>query len=191
MTAATPPPVPLGTSRRISVIGCSGSGKTTVAAKLANILGVRHIELDALHWGPEWVESAPQEFAARVRDATTGDAWVVDGNYQSKLGTLVWEGADLVVWVNPPRWRVMQQVTLRVLRRAAMRVDLWNGNREGWSGLRIWSPRDSVIRWAWDSYTPQVKRYEADMIDPENAHLQFLRLRSRRDVRRFLSARGL
>lgn len=174
-------------ARRVSVVGCSGSGKTMVATNLAEILKVPHVELDAIYWGPGWTESAPEDFADAVRDATAGDAWVVDGNYQSKVGTLVWERADLVVWVNPPRWRVMQQVTYRVLRRITTRVELWNGNREGWRGLRVWSPSDSVIRWAWDSYAPQVKRYEAAMADPRSAHLRFLRLRTRQDVKRFLA----
>ncbi|MFE7223856.1 AAA family ATPase [Nocardioides sp. NPDC057577] len=176
-------PIPV---RRVSVVGSSGSGKSTVARRLADILGVPYIELDAIHWRPGWVEEEPDVFVDRVREATRGDAWVIDGNYQSKVGTLVWEPAELVVWVNPPRWRVMVQVTLRTLRRAMRREELWNGNREGWGGLRLWSPSDSAIRWAWDSYGPQVKRYEAAMVDPRHSHLRFLRLRSRRDVGRFL-----
>ena len=171
---------------RVSVVGSSGSGKSTVARRLADILGVPYIELDAIHWRPGWVEEEPDVFADRVREATRGDAWVIDGNYQSKVGTLVWGPAELVVWVNPPRWRVMVQVILRTLRRAVTREELWNGNREGWGGLRLWSPSDSVIRWAWDSYGPQVKRYEAAMADPRHSHLRFVRLRSKREVERFL-----
>ncbi len=41
--------------RRIVVIGTSGSGKTTLARELAGRLNVPHIELDALHWKPNWV----------------------------------------------------------------------------------------------------------------------------------------
>ena len=33
---------------RVSVIGTSGSGKTTFAAELARALGARHVDLDAL-----------------------------------------------------------------------------------------------------------------------------------------------
>ena len=172
---------------RVSVIGSSGSGKTTVAREVAGILGVPHVELDALYWGPGWVEATPEELASLVEDATSGDGWVVDGNYQSKIGTLVWERADTVVWVNPPRWRAMTQVTLRVVRRVVTRQQLWNGNRESWRGLRFWSASDSVIRWAWDTYRPQVERYEAAMADESNGRLRFVRLRSRRDVRRFLA----
>jgi adenylate kinase family enzyme len=85
--------------QRVSVVGCSGSGKSTLARRLSGVLGVPHIELDALHWGPDWSAASAEELSERVRQATAADAWVVDGSYQSKLGTLVWERADTVVWV--------------------------------------------------------------------------------------------
>ncbi len=49
---SAPPGTPLSSAgmRRVNVIGTSGSGKTTVAAALADRLGIRHVELDALSW---------------------------------------------------------------------------------------------------------------------------------------------
>ena len=41
---------------RVVVVGTSGSGKTTLASRLAEILSVPHIELDALHWEAHWQE---------------------------------------------------------------------------------------------------------------------------------------
>ncbi|TQN32852.1 hypothetical protein FHX37_2837 [Haloactinospora alba] len=93
--------------RRISVVGCSGSGKSTLSRRLADSLDVPHIELDALHWGPGWSPATAEELSERVGRVTAADAWVVDGNYRSKIGTLVWERADTVVWLDPPRWRVV------------------------------------------------------------------------------------
>ena len=40
--------------RRVNVVGTSASGKTTFARALAERLGVRHVELDALHWQSGW-----------------------------------------------------------------------------------------------------------------------------------------
>src|SRR5262245_15322132 len=66
---------------RISVVGTSGSGKTTFANKLAGILRIPHVELDALHWESDWVEAPRDVFRSRVREAVQADRWVVDGNY--------------------------------------------------------------------------------------------------------------
>lgn len=173
--------------QRVSVVGCSGSGKSTVARRLAELLDAPYVELDALHWGPDWTESSAEELAAKVRDATSGDRWVVDGNYQSKIGTLVWDGADTVVWVNPPKRVVMARSLRRTLGRIITRQELWNGNRESWRGLQFWRGEDSILWWAWSSYTGVQERYEAAMADPAHQHLTFHRLRTRGAVDRFLA----
>lgn len=56
--------------RRVNVKGTSGSGKSTFGRELARRLAVPYVELDALHHGPNWTEAAPEEFRARVREAT-------------------------------------------------------------------------------------------------------------------------
>ena len=80
------------------MIGSSCSGKTTLAARLAEALGVPHIELDALHHGPNWQEATAEELHARVEEALAGlDGWVTDGNYMGKLGTWLIDQADTIV----------------------------------------------------------------------------------------------
>ena len=60
---------------RTSVVGSSGSGKSTVARRLADILGVPYVELDAIHWRPGWVEEEP---AAVARDGAGHSAYVAE-----------------------------------------------------------------------------------------------------------------
>jgi adenylate kinase family enzyme len=74
---------------RILVKGSSGAGKTTLAAALAEHLGIPHIELDALHHGPNWAEATATELQARLLEVLDDErGWVVDGNYERKLGSL-------------------------------------------------------------------------------------------------------
>src|SRR5262249_29948937 len=116
------------TVRRVSVIGVTGSGKTTFAASLASRLHLPHVELDALHWEPDWRMAELEVFRNRVGSAAAGDGWVIEGNY-SKVRDLVWARADTVVWLDYS----FPLTFVRLLRRTIARVrtgeELWNGNR--------------------------------------------------------------
>lgn len=170
--------------RRVSVVGNTGSGKSTVAAALAARLGAPCVELDAVFHQPGWTELPVEEFRARVADAAAGESWVIDGNYTA-VRDLVWARADTVVWLDLPRSAVMWRVVSRTVRRAARRQELWNGNREPWSNFWSLDPQRSVVAWAWTQHRSYRARYEAAMADPAWAHLRFVRLRSAADVRRF------
>src|SRR4051794_41868222 len=74
--------------RRVWVIGISGSGKTTLAAELARRLGVPHIELDALHHGPDWAEPDLEQFRADVAGVGGGGGWGGDGGHSRQAGAL-------------------------------------------------------------------------------------------------------
>lgn len=173
--------------QRISVVGSSGSGKTTVARRLAEALAAPYIELDALHWGPNWAGATGPELSKKIEAATVGDTWVVDGNYWSKVGPQVWAKADTVVWVSPPLWRTIWQSATRTVRRAATGQELWNGNRESWTNLMFWRGDESILWWAWTTYASTQERYARAMEDAQWKHLTFYRLRTRRDVERFIA----
>jgi adenylate kinase family enzyme len=160
---------------RISVVGNSGSGKTTIARAIATALRVPHLELDSVFHQPDWQPLDADEFRRIVSDFTAAEAWVVDGNY-SAVRDIVWARADTVVWVDPPRHRVMRQLVARTLRRMATKEKLWNGNQERWRYL--FQREESIILYAWTNHRKNRARYLAARADPANAHLTFLRLRT-------------
>jgi adenylate kinase family enzyme len=172
--------------RRVSVVGTSGSGKSTLARELAEILGVPHLELDAVHHQPGWAPLPTDEFRRIVAARAAAGGWVIDGNY-GRVRDLVWARADTVVWLDLPKRTVMRQVVWRTLRRVALRRELWNGNRERWRNFLTWNPEQSVISWAWHKHAPDRAKYAAAAASPASAHLRFIRLTSRRDVARFLA----
>lgn len=169
---------------RVVVVGGPGSGKTTLARALAEQLGVRPIELDALWWDTAWTPAGAEELGHRVTARlTTSERWVVDGNYLDEVGTRVlWPAADTLVWLDINRAIGFRRAVGRSLRRLARRDTLWNGNREVLSTL---SPRSLVRLWRrWPSYSTRI----ADALrDPRVAHLEVVRLSSRGEAQRFLS----
>ena len=163
------------------MVGNSGSGKTTIARGIAAALGAPHLELDAVFHQPGWQPLETSEFRRVVSDFTAGPSWVVDGNY-SKVRDIVWGRADTVVWLDPPRHRVMRQLLARTLRRMATRAELWNGNREPWSNLFRLDPEQSILAWAWTNHRRYRARYLAAQAEPANDHLTFVRVRTTADA---------
>ena len=163
--------------QRISVVGNSGSGKSTLARRIAAALDIPHLELDSVFHQPGWQPLDTGEFRQRVTEFTGGQAWIVDGNY-SKVQDIIWSRADTVIWLDPPRHRVMRQLIPRTLRRMATRAELWNGNREEWRNLLRLDPGESILLWAWTRHRTYRERYLSARADPANGHLDFIRLRT-------------
>jgi adenylate kinase family enzyme len=161
--------------QRISVVGNTGSGKTTAALAIAEALGVPHLELDGVFHQPDWQPLETEDFRRIVSDFTAAESWVVDGNY-SAVRDIVWGRADTVIWVDPPRHRVMRQLFARTMRRMVTGAELWNGNRERW--VYLFRPEESIVLYAWTSHRKYRDRYLAAQADPANAHLSFVRLRT-------------
>ncbi len=171
--------------QRISVVGNSGSGKTTLARSLAAAIGVPRLELDSVFHQPGWEPLDGEEFRRTVSAFASGEAWVTDGNY-SAVQDIIWARADTVIWVDPPRHRVMRQLLARTLRRMATGQELWNGNREQWTNLFRLDPERSILRWAWTNHRRYRARYLLAQADPANGHLAFVRVRTPADAEELL-----
>jgi adenylate kinase family enzyme len=171
--------------QRIVIIGTTGMGKTTLACRLAALLTYPHIELDALHWGPNWQPAPLDCFRTRVAKTLAGDRWVTDGNY-SKVRDIVWRRADTVVWLDYSRAVALLRLTRRTLRRMLTQEVLWNGNRESWRTALF--SRDSILRWALKTHGRHRREYPCLFQQPEYDHLLVIQLRSPRMTRHWLES---
>ena len=167
--------------RRVLVAGASGAGKTTVAGRVAAVLGVPHVELDSLYHGPGWVPRP--EFEADVYAFTAGPAWVTEWQY-AKVRTLLAARAELLVWLDLPRRTVMRQVIIRTAVRRWRRVELWNGNLEPPYRTVLTDP-EHIVRWAWTSYPRH--RQHVLRLHAEQSRLPIVRLRGRAELARWLA----
>jgi adenylate kinase family enzyme len=171
--------------RRVSIIGGSCVGKTTTSRLLAARLGVPHIELDALHHDPGWQEAPADVLRARVEEALAAapDGWVVDGNYHGKIGTLVLEQADTVVWLDMPYATAVRRVLRRTWSRLVRRTELWNGNRER---LRDTLGRNSIVRYVLATHRTFAEKWTERLA--AHPQLEVVRLRSQREVGEWLQS---
>ena len=170
--------------RRVVVRGSSGSGKTTLARRLAALLDVPHVELDAIHHQPGWTPLPREPFRAAVDEALPADGgWVVDGNYDQLVGDIPLGRADALVWLDLPRWRVVRRLAWRTLRRTLTREELWNGNREHWSNLTSLDPERNLVVWSWTHHDAYRDRLAAIRVDPALADLTIHHVRTDADAR--------
>jgi len=175
--------------RRVSVVGSTGSGKTTFARELARVRGVPFVELDALNWGPNWTMVDEAIFRARIDDATSGDDWVVDGNYGGRgARAIVWGRADTVVWLDFPLWLILVRLTRRNLSRIRSGEEIWpgTGNRE--TLRNSYFSRDSLYVWALKTYLRRKRQTPELLARPEFAHLELHRFTRAADAERWLEA---
>lgn len=169
-------------------MGCSGGGKTTCAALLAQKLGIPHLELDSLYHQSGWNRLPTDEFRARVEQFTSQEEWVIDGNYISDVGDITWGKADAVIWMDTPRMVATVRVIRRTVGRVLLRKKLWNGNRESLREILSRDPERSIVVWAWKMNSKYTERYETAMNDARWRHIHFVRLKDRRAAQRFISS---
>jgi adenylate kinase family enzyme len=176
----------LNIGRRVVVYGTTGSGKTTVAARIAQCLGVPHIELDAIFWLPDWTQKPPEEYKTEVVALLERyrDGWVCDGNYR-ELREITLPQADTVVWLWLPFRVIYWRLLKRTIRRAWKKESLWGTNRE--SLLKAFFSRDSLLLYAITSRRRHRRNISRDLNEVSH-QAEVYELRSAREVEAFLAS---
>ncbi len=169
--------------RRIVIIGSSCSGKTTLAKQIADELGTQHIELDAIHWMPNWVERPPDEMRKLTAAAVAQDRWVVDGNYRV-VRDIVWERATTVIWLDYSFPVVFYRALRRTLARSIRGQELFSGNRESLG--KAFLSKDSILLWVITTFHRRRRQFRQIIRNDEFPSLKFVHLRRQRETDRFV-----
>lgn len=177
------PPSGLLSEARVLVIGNSAAGKSTLARRLARVVGGPHIELDALHWGPNW--QPREDFARSVDEASRGPRWVADGNYSSVRQTL-WPRATTVVWLNYSLPRTFWRGLRRTAHRWLTRQELWSSNRE--SIRTTLFSRDSILWWILTTHANRRREFTSLRATSEFSQLRWIEFTSPRLAEEWLGA---
>lgn len=169
--------------RRIVVIGESCSGKTTMATRLSNAFKIKHVELDALFWEPNWKEAKDEVFKARVTEELKAGSWVVDGNYTSLVRDIVWPMADTIVWLNPPLHKILYRLFIRSFARSWKGERLWGHSRETLANSLF--SRNSLLVWILKTHARREKEC-ARLLEKLPPSVRVFRLKTSDQIRDFL-----
>ncbi len=71
--------------KKIIVIGCPGSGKSTFSRSLNEKIGIPLYHLDMMYWNADKTTVEKSVFLARLAEVLEGDEWIIDGNYGSTM----------------------------------------------------------------------------------------------------------
>lgn len=71
--------------KKIIIIGCPGSGKSTFSNKLKDKLNLPLYHLDMIYHNEDGTHISKEEFDIRLLELFKQDKWIIDGNYQRTL----------------------------------------------------------------------------------------------------------
>lgn len=171
--AKAAPPAAL---RRIAILGGGGAGKSTLARRLGDALGLPVIHLDRLVFGPGWTRRETAAMCADLSAALEPGAWIVEGSY-AEASALTLPTADLVIWLDQPVWlRLYRAWRKTVTHRGRPRADRPDGCEEGFG----WIYAQMIL--SFGAWTPRVAASLEAAAGP-----RLRRLRGDAAIRRFLA----
>jgi adenylate kinase family enzyme len=154
---------------RIVILGCAGTGKTTLAHRLGERTGAPVICLDVI-WQPQWGRDDVPAFRKLMKDAHAGDAWISDGNFTLTTFDIRLPRAELVIWLERSRLSCGWRAIARVFRRG-------EAHRIGRLG--------KVLSFIWNFDRINRPRIEAERL-AHGPRVPVVRLRSDREIAEFL-----
>ena len=164
--------------KRILVIGSGGAGKSTVARRLGQSLGIEVNHLDKFFWKPGWIETPRDEWARTVNELIDRESWIIDGNYSGTL-ELRLKKCDTIVFLDMPRllclWRIVKR---NFVYRRGGRPDITEGCPEKFNF--------EFVSWVWN-YSRRSRPEVVKLIGEHAEGKRVVWLRSNAEVEKFLS----
>lgn len=137
---------------RVMIIGCGGSGKTTLARQLGEKTGLPVVHLDRIWWAPGcWQHTSREEFDEILKAEMEKQRWIMDGNYNRTM-ELRLERADTVIYLDYSRWVCLFSWMKRVVTNwGKARLDMASGCTEWFD--------PEMAGWIWNFNRQNRKQY--------------------------------
>lgn len=116
--------------QKILVIGCGGSGKSTLSTALGKKTSLPVIHLDKIYWTGDWQNIPEAEFDEKLDAELKKDSWIIDGNYNRTLSKRI-SYCDTVIYLDYPTVMCLFGAIKRVLANyGTTRADMGGNCRE-------------------------------------------------------------
>ncbi|MFA5075965.1 MAG: topology modulation protein [Patescibacteria group bacterium] len=160
--------------KRILIIGSSGSGKSTIAKKIGEILSFPFVSLDQCYWQPGWKSPEKSGWRKKVLELIKTDRWILEGNYKSTLDIIA-PATDAIIFLDINRsvclWRVFKR---RILKD---RIDKLNNCEEKVSLKLI---RNILLEY------PQERKPRALELLKKHSNKKIIIIKSNKDIKKLL-----
>jgi adenylate kinase family enzyme len=167
-------PITTVAPKKILIVGCSGTGKSTLSRQLGLLLEIPVVHLDRMFWRPGWQNISRQQLRELMIPAMERPSWIIDGNFQSTL-ELRMQYADTVIFLDYPRRVFMTSVLKRIWQTyGTSRADL----RPGCPEKLDWE----FLRWVWNfqrDEMPELRKH----LQLAPSGLQFFHLTNRNQLK--------
>jgi adenylate kinase family enzyme len=165
--------------KRVLVIGPGGSGKSTFAKRLGQLLNIEVKHLDRFYWRPGWTKPSKDDWLKTVTELTSGDSWIIDGNFGGTLDLRV-RHCDTIIFLDMSRllclWRIGKR---RLLYRKSSRPDMAEGCTEKLDR--------EFVSWVW-GYSRRSRPKVIKLLHEHSESKKVVWLRSNAEVERFLAS---
>ena len=108
----------------------------------------------------------------------------MEGNYTRSI-PIKWDKVGLVIWLDYSFTRTVFQAIRRAISRAWSQKELWAGTGNKETFRKLFS-KDSIVLYTIKSHKRIRKKYELILLDESYSHIEFIRLRSRKESEEFL-----
>lgn len=165
--------------KRVIVIGCAGSGKSTFSKQIGERTGLPVVHLDAHYWKPGWIAAESESFDREMQRIMQADSWIMDGNYSRTLDMRL-DRADTVILFDLPRYLCLYRIIKRRLQyHGQTRVDMGAGCVEKLDF--------AFIRWVWNFRKRSRPKLLSRLHQVRGSHNVVI-FRSPKEVRRYLES---
>lgn len=165
--------------RKILVLGSGGSGKSTFAKRLGEVLAIPVLHLDSFYWRAGWTEPGEEEWSEIIESLLSRQSWIMDGNFGGTLDIRA-QACDTIVFLDRSRWLCLWRVIKRRLQYwSVVRPDMAPGCNEK---IDL-----EFLLWIWN-YRNHTRPKVMAVIDRASPDKRVVVLKSEEEIEDFLAS---